>query len=102
MTRKELIQALRAAKGPSRELDAAILEYLCQDTEWPTSDPRLFTSSIDAALTLVPEGRIWSIGKILKADGFVAVLDKTRQSHDGATPAIALCIAALEAMGDES
>ena len=65
MTRTELIAALEAAKGPSRDLDMAI-ELLLEDagfdepaTNWPEDCPH-YTESIDAALSFTPEG--WELG----------------------------------------
>lgn len=69
----------------------------------------LFSSSIDAALTLIPEGRKWRVGSHTTPiwDGFHAAIyaDKVGdilagQTHEGwckSTPAIALCIASLRA-----
>lgn len=63
-----------------------------------------FTGSIDAALTLVPIGYGWS-GGILGPNAKFAVQqfsitrDKMPTIGKHAIPAIALCIAALEAMG---
>ena len=64
----ELIARLEAAEGPSRELDLDI-SYGLGLPDW------LFTGSVDAALTLVPEGPwsgeiIWRFGD-LKIGGFV-------------------------------
>ncbi len=96
MTITELIAALEAAEGPSRVLDYKIAKEVN-----PTRH-LLYTSSIDAALTLVPRGRLWSIGCLVKAPGYVVVLDNDKRSHRGATPALALCIACLSARQDQS
>jgi hypothetical protein len=61
-----------------------------------------FTSSIDAALSLVPEGLVWDISSGTKAglpDPPWAALwsDDLDVAADGKTPALALCIAALRA-----
>lgn len=113
MTRDELIAALEAATGQSRELDVQIELFLqpfaFRGKEYPTMvwhahdkapQAPLYTASISAALMLVPKGRIWSIGRWGEIAGFVAVLDQERQSHVGATLAIALCIAALRARNE--
>lgn len=74
MTLDELITALESATGPSREMDAEIAALLSGDGRakvahdgwwlngecWPTKAPN-YTTSIDAALTLVPEGASWRI-----------------------------------------
>lgn len=75
MTRDELIAALEKATGPNRELDAAIARiagwgcvmrdpqadhnWYCWRKEYRSGvwiPLSLYTASIDAALTLVPEG----------------------------------------------
>lgn len=81
---------------------APILDSL-HGTDMHKDVPR-FTSSIDAALTLVPVGWIWrhapnryvkhtvSIAPSAEHGGYVAEVDSN--------PAIAICIAALRAMED--
>lgn len=91
----ELIQRLEKATGPDVELDHALGMLVGVGGD--------YTRSIDAALTLVPEPAV-------KSDGGRMVdirLDERRNvgfatvnydfSAQGATPAIALCIAALKA-----
>ena len=121
MTREELIAALEAATEGAWELDAQIADVLnlrlpagIPSWEWP---PR-YTASLDAALTLVPDieapmspaGRWPATVDIRRQDngtGWVSIraTDATPDEADdelcveagGATPAIALCIAALKA-----
>ena len=99
MIREELIAALERAEGPSRELDAHI---------WKSDGCRVapvprYTSSLDAALTLVPEGEAWLVGWDDENHANVFVLPSPTSRPTGyhaqgaATPAIALCIAALKA-----
>lgn len=128
-TLRDLISKLEAATGPSRELDAAIVLalypeasirlYIEGDTE-PTvfhAAPLVpnkhelphYTASIDAALTLVPEGYFWSCGHNPDPDDdtpsdygamlcrYWHVSDRSDTSAVGATPALALCIAACKA-----
>lgn len=73
---KDLIARLEAADGPDREIDAAISYSLLADpskcmfpdqkrwvaaaVEQRWNVPR-FTASLDAALTLMPKGALWSI-----------------------------------------
>lgn len=128
----ELITALESADGPSRELDAEIARAIGYDvktdgnpagrfyfqrrpTDW-WEDVLPYMESVDAALTLVPDGWDWDVSfepwllphrpdvKTPVRAGYASVSDgdlnspKTRQHigrHD--TPAIALCIAALRA-----
>ena len=97
MTRADLIAALEKAEGPSRELDAEIRKHV------PGDYLPAFTASLDAALTLVPDRRAWEIKSTYwSADKRPAACvvrpDGVRRYGLGATPAIALCIAALRAM----
>lgn len=124
-----LIKRLEALTGPSREVDAEIAEAIGwksvpwefsgkRGVTWYASGPEAykecphFTGSIDAALTLVPEGCVWalnfaSMATIVKVgtkkfdiiDG-VIVGQWPENQREGELPvsvAIALCIAALKA-----
>lgn len=57
-----------------------------------------YTQLMDAAVRLFGDDRIWSVGKRLKAPGFVATTDQTAQSSVGATAPLAMVIAALRAL----
>lgn len=139
MTRAELIAALEAATGPSRELDVRIFalsndpaiirepgdhrgrgivtwalsrwikeeacdaspvwwEYLAGCVQAPR-----YTSSIDTALTLVPEGWSWDCGLIINDRDFTSHVWRDEPTEagimrgKGPTPALALCVAALRA-----
>jgi hypothetical protein len=120
MTREELIAALESATGPDRGLDADIAMAV---QAWPdgafimrgapgmigldggrcVSAPA-YTSSIDAALTLVPEGYRWSADctgpkpyfRVWRMGRNVSRMDA---DAEGATPALALAAAALRAQG---
>lgn len=149
MTREELIAALEKATGPSRAMDAELWwladERASRIAFWnaaagmprplPSPDippglgrlavetcaPR-YTESIDAALTLVPEGCGCQVGRPLKrfvrgwyASVFMEFDDGCGVRHWSdydnqndvvrpkdsyrATPALALCIASLKARG---
>lgn len=147
MTRTELIAALEAAEGPSRELDAAIRFCtvgdmyrcnfeeggVCGNCEEPPGcgkwlglqderrsyprdwrdDERLphYTESIDAALLFTPEWmndygfEIWKLSKNDKRGPIWAVDVGAGQYSNwiqtfAPTPAIALCIANLRALGE--
>lgn len=123
-----VVERLEKATGPDRELDDAIMaaifvreerhtgvqERLALDDEWvPVKSPvwvdpatdqwvsthaRQFTSSADAALTLVPKDYDWIVGNVNGQLGGTpyACVGSTEQ-HFGATPIIALCVAALKA-----
>jgi hypothetical protein len=110
-----LLSRLQSATGPSRELDAEIAlangwtfqklkpangrggdnqAYWRKPgvTEWYRREkegPSRYTESIDAALTLVPKGWDWGVGRC--ADGYSARADKGEGISD--TPALALLIA---------
>lgn len=98
MTQSELIAALEKATGPSRDLDEQIADAFLP-SGWLA--PR-FTASIDAALTLVPDNAFWSLSVPKQPDmsgkRYWASLHAGKPGARGATPAIALCIAALKAM----
>jgi hypothetical protein len=118
-----LIEKLEAAKVGSRELDADIFRIIglteaqerhCR--EWCRMDGRTdltrdryiaawaasFTTSLDAALTLVPEARQWTLESTPRETAATVYLDWERDPYDkysafNATPALALSIAALKA-----
>jgi hypothetical protein len=108
VTRHELIAALQAATGPAYVLDEAIDEYAVTLGLPPRVVPPPYTASIDAALTLVPEGWRWSLDWTQRppyqdcgrADLYApggGIKPPDVQDVYAATPAIALCIAALRA-----
>ena len=116
-----LIERLKALSGPCRECDALIAEVFGRkhghDSDFCNSEngdywiveecAPMFTASIDAAMTLVPEGcdsggTEWNVEKWttngvhaehIRATAWVAGAVRAY----AATPAIALCIAALRA-----
>ena len=113
---KDLIERLKKAAGPNRELDISI--HLAAGryvkTEYTAlRDVPQYTKSIDAALTLVPVGNWWEVSK--RCDersplrhyyaGRTGLYDAKTHHDYGASgysgnhdyPAIALCIAACEA-----
>lgn len=113
-----LIARLESADGPSRELDWAIAESLgwtrCQVGQviacYAPGDPHMkagaprYTASIDAALTLVPEGWHMSVNTTVGAllQGSAAVRDRDGGpsfASAASTPALALAAAALKARG---
>jgi hypothetical protein len=123
----ELAERCEAATGPDREIDEAIvltaLGWKRADYKrggstiraWDNGEyrqertPDFYTASLDAAMQLVPEGFDWAIGYDgLAADdlpcGNWAWCRNEYQPHDyaddlivAATPALALCAAALRA-----
>ena len=110
---KDLIERLEKATEGSDALDAAIHravtgEVVIEGPPFnmpvvmrggnPVAIPRR-SCSLDAALTLVPEGREWSV--MLDDLGYRAVVYDANNAQgevfEGATPALALTIAALKA-----
>ena len=115
-----LIAELEAAPEGSEVLDVAICKAICHygpdDPLWHVLP---YSSSIDSALTLVPMGWGWSVGdihgtcesagigrpwaEIWKRGDRPVRLPGMHRTTDGrclinaATPALALCIAALKA-----
>jgi hypothetical protein len=116
-----LTAKLEAAEGPSRELDAEIciaVEYAhlppdvtataCTDgtvtiepkgTAPIFDDAKCYTASIDAALTLVPEGYGFSL-HCMDANQTICQAHVCDEIGDACTPALALCISALRARED--
>lgn len=107
----ELAARVEGASGADRELDLAI---------WAAIDPRApeviaagrkplewlhcYTSSLDAAMTLVPEGMQWSFDSHYKMAGVSRYWDDPQHgptceeyAGEAATPALALTAAALRA-----
>lgn len=119
-----LIARLREAKGADRRLDAEIA-CLARFTNHRPSEPDDFdgqfgyrpgdikckdgflmsdsyTASIDAALTLIPAGWSWSCNADENRKHSTAILGRSyptnaNASAEHSSPAIALCLAALEA-----
>lgn len=122
MTTAELIEKLERAEAPSRELDAEIAALVHVDADgldfeaFPEPSGKVtiyfpskvkqayaahrYTASIDAALTLVPEGALWSVepwdtNGVYPAHVRASAWVLGAPRGYAATPAIALCIAAL-------
>lgn len=117
----DLISRLSAATGPSRELDAEIAlangwahrtmpngeRYWRSPTGVICPQPLRYTASIDAALTLVPEGYGFMLRYHETAAGMRAICSLLGSNGDpdtwdvkAITPAIALVIACLKAKED--
>ena len=111
-----LIARLESADGPSRELDAMIQHRIASGVGCGAAqDAPRYTASIDAALTLVPDGWNWMAGNrnqpIARAyveNGQMAFVglggmkrNPDRQWFEcvASTPALALAAAALKARG---
>ena len=128
-----LIARLEAATGPDRELDARLhavrnptwrstLAFfrwaaiqpngqMTDTTAWRFMQEKAppYTSSIDSALTLVPEGWGWKAESNLGFGHTVTVghvganklYDRPEGWGEAATPALALCIASLKARASQ-
>ena len=85
---RTLIAELRAAQGPSLAQDMEITRLLGERGWQP------YTSSLDAAVSLVPEGCRWE----LHSWGSASCVSESHDWHSAAfNPAISLSIAALSA-----
>ena len=120
-----IIDLLEKATGPDRHLDEEIYRAVIDEFApsfkqyrgmvWGNADNGIsvlrYTKSIDDALTLVPEGLEWSASNCVlrrlpgsvppNFKGWAGVYGEPMVGSEcdayGATPAIALCIAALHA-----
>lgn len=111
----DLIARLENATGPDRSIDDAIFELAhgrkrgrsTFEQYEPSERLPEYTGSIDAALTLVPEGYTWIAGDggIMAGEpndlryGAIVFTEPgpEQEAASGSNPAIALCIAALKA-----
>jgi hypothetical protein len=98
---QELIEELARATGPTFVLDREIM-YAVFDVKpehrSPGDTPKPYTASIDAAMTLVPNHTPdWDLKSAPHRRGYVALLFDPKRTFraDAATPALAICIAAL-------
>lgn len=118
MTRAELIalaERVEGLAGPCRETDAEIAEAVGEEhgrkSGWCNSDngdyyvieecARPYTASLDAAMTLVPEGHFWlRLSELTMTVSRPDPNEKRWAKHfeaAGATPALALVAASLRA-----
>src|SRR5882724_6994373 len=104
-TIEELAERCERATGPLRELELGIHETLFgrgYTTNWFQTDgsrvPR-YTTSLDAAMTLVPEGASFEVGVSDGLHGASVSFDSDNMPNAtiAANPALALCAAALRA-----
>lgn len=90
----DLITRLESADGPSYALDREIGKAVGR----AFAPPQPYTASIDAALTLVPEGWKWAVTSKNSACCHEQHIAPLNWSY-AATPALALAAAALKARG---
>lgn len=115
----ELAERCEKATGPDRELDLAIAKLPIRPHPVPAKATlgqgglawsgaygfkcAEYTASLDAAMTLVPEGWNWQVG--VGNHNWAAVYKgappSMRVDPIAATPALALCAAALRARASE-
>ena len=97
MTLLELAERCEQATGPDLELEMAISRV--RDAAGKVLPQLDYTRSIDAAMTLVPEDFDWRLGRT--NSGLTIHAEVGGQAEEdmrfGATPALALCAAALRA-----
>jgi len=106
----QLAERCEAATGPSFELEREIADAVWR-AKWGKRRPKDIapqpcTSSLDAALMLVPEGALtWHAGKHMKTgEGQAYILVPGQRDPIyavAATPALALTAAALRALAKE-
>lgn len=102
----KLSERVQRLEGPDREIDRAIAEAIGIGWYYSQGNPEFrYTASLDAAMSLVPEGCTWnlSVGRVAivqvtDCTGGPTVAPPDFEAH-AATPAIALCAAALKARG---
>ena len=102
-----LIERIEAAGGPDRQLDMLVENALglaifdrdpavgFGDADYNRRDPKPYTASIDAAVTLVPEGWEWAY---FDKRAIVRIPDTLKhEMGEAATPALSIICAALRA-----
>jgi hypothetical protein len=101
----ELADRVEAAVGPDRELDNQIGAMLNTGRRTDPRNPGYphYTTFMDEAVQLLPDGSFWGVIMDGDDDGFQACCEQGGTSliwHKAATPALALCAAALRARKD--
>jgi hypothetical protein len=95
MTLLELAERCEKATGPDVDLDLDISEATGGWKALATWKGVSYTASLDAAMTLVPDGQNFNLfWRAEEGAGFAGV---DGSSTKAATPALALCAAALRA-----
>lgn len=110
MTRREELETLAAMhlevaayveklSGPDREVDAKIAAVMSGGWLRESVEVPAYTGSLDAAMRLVPEGLTGRMAWCAGARTVTLMDAEQREAADGtaATPALALCTAALRA-----
>jgi len=105
----EIAKHCEEAAGPDRSIDGMIaIAVGATMPDDPAGWPPRYTASIDAALTLVPKGFASAVGtmafegSLSKPWGCYWEPNGTPHTFEAATPALALCAAALRAAPAQS
>lgn len=100
---RAVIAELKKAAGPSGVLDLKI-GHIAWESGWPGindwANPPLYSDSLDAALTLVPEGCWWRAQNIPsepRASAIIGSEECHEEVDEAPSPALALCLAACRA-----
>ena len=135
MEEAELADECERIVAPSRELDAAIARAVGYEVEWATIGPdhrreelvqvrtypgeaaptsrnlRRYTASLDAAMTLVPEGCAINVvrtadgqsahANLYRFDGNSDCIPSAKFGGSATTTALALCAAALKSLAQK-
>lgn len=112
----KLAERVEALTGPDREVDQAIHALVSLDRKHPyLAVPQIddkhpsgrpyatpaYTESLDAALTLLPEGWDWSYN-IVWGTAIIWCAGVEHKAVSSATPALALAAACLRAIGSKN
>jgi hypothetical protein len=101
----ELAERLEKATGPDRSLEIDIFAAVMGlDPMIALGEKPFYTRSLDAAMTLVPEGFVWGMGGPEEGRYWAIVAPTGEASAEpigAATAALALCAAALRAKAQE-
>lgn len=99
MSLEELRDALAKATGPDKVLDHQLERHLHGLMSRTSYVPR-YTASLDAAVTLVPEGWVETVGRLCDGHGEGTLYQCGAAGGmylaRAATPALALCLARIE------
>ncbi len=95
MMTADLIARLEAASAGSEVLDTAIKKVVGRNDPAACWEAKPYTTSLDAAVALVPDELGWMIRR-LPSGACMAVVEMCRPAHAATVP-LAVCIAALKA-----
>lgn len=110
MTLEQIAEKVEALDAPNYAIEAEISEAIWL-VKWGKRKPKdirvpNYTASLDAAMSLVPEGALWAVAncgieckepEFSKASAACGHPDQPTEPVEASTPALALCAAALRA-----